>query len=106
RTARHALEILLENRYPRAPATPDPEPVAENEHRVHIQAGRPLEILLQQKARTQPGPFAEVDQCPPHQIDVTPTPDIIRGRVVPPEDVVALVPRQQIHHRDARIPRW
>ena len=46
-----ALVIALECGYAGAPPAADPEPVGKDEHGVHIQAGRPFEVLFHQYTR-------------------------------------------------------
>src|SRR5690606_21076619 len=52
--ARYPAVLPLEHPNTRPPAASYPETVPEDEHRVHVKARRPLEILLDQQARTEP----------------------------------------------------
>src|SRR5690606_36599180 len=104
RVARHPLEIFLEHRYPGTPAATYPETISEHEYRVQVQAGRPLEILFHQQAWAEPRALTQVDERCTDEVDVPAAPDIGCCGVIPTEDVVALVAREQVQHGDTSVP--
>ncbi len=102
--ARNAVVLALEHRNPRTPAATKPEAFAEDEHRVQVQARRTPEVFLDQHTRAQLRARTQVEHQPRHHVQVALPADVVRRGAVPPENVVALVARQQVHHRYPRIP--
>src|SRR5690606_24857315 len=65
---------------------------------------RTLEIFFHQQTRPEVESFAEVEQRSADKIQMSFASDVIGGGIVPAEDVVTLVARQQIHHRYPCVP--
>src|SRR5690606_35452620 len=96
--------VRFKHLYARAPAGAQPKPLAEDEHRIQVEACRTLEIFFHQQTRPEVESFAEVEQRSADKIQMSFASDVIGGGIVPAEDVVTLVARQQIHHRYPCVP--